>query len=128
MNGGYEPQNQEQYIVNQNPQQDNMKYCKYCGSKIPMDAVICTACGRQVEVLQQMPPQYVAVPVGRVPVARNKWAAFLLCFFLGGLGAHKFYELKPGMGVLYILTLGLFGIGWLVDLIVILCKPNPYYV
>lgn len=110
--------------------QGNTKFCKYCGAKIPMEAVVCTSCGRQVEMLQQAQPQtqYVAVPVGKVPVERNKWAAFLLCFFLGGIGAHKFYELKPGMGVLYIFTLGLFGIGWLVDLIVILCKPNPYYV
>lgn len=129
MDGNYGTQGQ---YVNQAPQQDNMKYCKYCGSRIPAEAVVCTSCGRQVEALQQpqyqAPPQYVAVPVGKVPVERNKWAAFLLCFFLGGLGAHKFYELKPVMGVLYIFTLGLFGIGWLVDLIVILCKPNPYYV
>ena len=125
MDGNYG--NQQQYVVHDMPQQDNTKFCKYCGNKIPMEAVVCTFCGRQVEVLQGA-PQVVAVPVGRVPVERNKWAAFLLCFFLGGLGAPKFYELKPGMGVLYILTLGLFGIGWLIDLIVILCKPNPYYV
>ena len=59
---------------------------------------------------------------------RNKWVALLLCFFLGGLGAHKFYEGKVGMGILYLFTAGLFGIGWFVDLIVLLCKPNPYYV
>ena len=32
------------------------------------------------------------------------------------------------MGIIYILTLGLFGIGLLVDLIVLLCKPTTYYV
>ena len=32
------------------------------------------------------------------------------------------------MGILYIFTLGLAGIGVLVDLIVLLFKPNPYYV
>ena len=31
------------------------------------------------------------------------------------------------MGVLYIFTGGLFSIGAFVDLIVILCKPGPYY-
>ena len=28
------------------------KFCKYCGAKIAFDAVICTACGRQVEMLK----------------------------------------------------------------------------
>lgn len=59
---------------------------------------------------------------------RNKWVAFFLCLFLGGLGAHRFYEAKVGTAILYIFTLGLFGIGWLVDLIIILTRPNPYYI
>ena len=58
----------------------------------------------------------------------NKWIAFLLCFFLGTFGAHKFYEGKIGLGVLYLFTCGLFGIGWLIDWIVILTKPDTYYV
>ena len=59
---------------------------------------------------------------------KNKWVAFLLCLFLGFLGAHKFYENKVGMGILYIFTSGLFGIGWLIDIFVLLALPNPYYV
>lgn len=51
-----------------------------------------------------------------------------MCLFLGFLGAHKFYERKYGMGLLYLLTFGLAGWGWLIDLIVLLGKPNPYYV
>ena len=47
---------------------------------------------------------------------------FVLCLLLGYFGAHKFYEGKVGMGVLYLFTLGLFGIGWFVDLIVLLTK------
>lgn len=64
----------------------------------------------------------------RMPVAKNKWVAFLLCLFLGEFGAHKFYERKYLLGVLYIFTFGLFGIGWLVDVIALLFKPNPYYI
>ncbi len=60
--------------------------------------------------------------------AKNKWVALLLCFFLGVIGAHKFYEGKIGMGVLYIFTVGLLGIGVIIDFFVILFKPNPYYV
>ena len=46
----------------------------------------------------------------------------LLCLFLGGLGAHKFYRKKYGMGILYLFTAGLFGIGVIVDLISIISK------
>lgn len=60
--------------------------------------------------------------------ARNKWVALLLCFFLGFFGAHKFYEGKTGMGILYLFTGGLIGIGWLIDLVTLLTKPNPYFV
>ena len=55
-------------------------------------------------------------------------APFFLCLFLGYFGAHKFYEGRIGMGILYLLTIGLFGIGWIVDIILILMKPNPYFV
>ena len=33
---------------------------------------------------------------------------------------HYFYVRRPGMGILYLFTMGLFGIGWLIDLIRIL--------
>ena len=56
------------------------------------------------------------------------WIAFLLCLLLGYIGAHKFYEGKIIFGIIYILTLGFWGIGILIDLVLILLKPNPYYV
>lgn len=52
---------------------------------------------------------------------KKKWVAFWLCFFLGFVGAHRFYVGKIGSGILYIFTCGLFGIGLIVDLIKILC-------
>ena len=45
--------------------------------------------------------------------------AFLLCFFLGFLGLHRFYVGKIGTGVLMIFTLGGLGIWALIDLIMI---------
>lgn len=124
--------------TNQLDRSENMKYCKFCAALIPADAVICTACGRQVEELRRSDPaptQTVNVysapvehsaPLRRQP--KNKWVAFLLCLFLGFFGGHKFYEGRVGLGILYLFTAGLFGIGWLIDTLVLLFKSNPYYV
>lgn len=116
------------------------KFCKECGEKISAKAVICPKCGCQVEEIAKEAPQIVinnsnqnqnnnnninAFPAGH---AKNKWVALLLCFFIGFLGGHKFYEGKIGMGVLYLFTFGLFGIGVIIDFITILFKPNPYFV
>ena len=48
---------------------------------------------------------------------KSRTVAILLCLFLGTFGAHHFYEGKIGKGILYLFTLGLLGIGVLVDLI-----------
>ncbi|GHU79697.1 hypothetical protein FACS189462_5430 [Spirochaetia bacterium] len=51
----------------------------------------------------------------------KKWiTTLLLCIFLGEIGGHRFYTGKIGTGILMLLTLGGFGIWWLIDLIVIL--------
>lgn len=121
------------------PTDDGMKFCKFCAARIPMDAVICTWCGRQVEPLKS--EQQVIInnscnsntynqntasqPTGQ---KKDKWVAFFLCLFLGYIGIHRFYEGKIGSGIIYFFTGGLFGIGWIIDLIRILCKPDPYYV
>ena len=59
-------------------------------------------------------------------MAKSKWVSFFLCLFLGMFGAHKFYEGRVLLGILYICTGGLFGIGIIIDLIVLFFKPNPY--
>ena len=43
----------------------------------------------------------------------------LLCFFLGGLGIHRFFVGKMGTGILMLITFGGLGIWWLIDLIMI---------
>ena len=51
----------------------------------------------------------------------SRWVAFVLCFFFGILGIHRFYVGKVGTGLLYLFTGGLCGIGWLIDLIMTAC-------
>lgn len=51
---------------------------------------------------------------------RSRLIALLLCLFLGIFGVHRFYLGKIGTGVLYLLTEGVFAIGWLVDLCVLI--------
>lgn len=47
----------------------------------------------------------------------------LLWLFLGGLAGHRWYNQKPtGWNILFILTLGGFGVWWIVDGINILTK------
>ncbi|MBN1456694.1 MAG: TM2 domain-containing protein [Sedimentisphaerales bacterium] len=48
-------------------------------------------------------------------------ACLLLCFLLGTFGAHRFYVGKIGTGILMLITIGGFGIWWLIDMILIIC-------
>ena len=119
--------------------QPGKKICKHCGQQIDKDCVVCPVCGKQVEDLKssQQPvvinntnanTNSVDVKMENRGTEKNKWVAFVLCLFLGLVGAHKFYEGKILVGVVYIFTAGLFFVGWIIDLIAILMKPNPYYV
>lgn len=50
--------------------------------------------------------------------SHNKLIGYVLWIF-GFMGAHRFYFGRPLSGTLYFFTLGLFFIGWIVDLFLI---------
>ena len=142
MDGNQTTQQATQQTTSQTsvPESGEPKFCKECGQKIAKKAVVCPHCGCQVESIgnEGATPQIVInnsnqnsnqnINGGLYRKPKNKWVAILLLIFLGYLGGHKFYEGKAGLGVLYIFTFGLFGIGLIVDFITLLFKPNPYYV
>lgn len=124
------------------------KYCQHCGERIDSECVVCPKCGKQVGRIggendniiinnnvnsssssaSSAAANATAYNRYRRQRPRNKWTAFFLCLFLGIFGAHKFYDGKAGMGILYLCTCGLFFIGWLIDIFAILGRPNPYYI
>jgi len=66
------------------------KYCSGCGVLIHRSAPQCPKCGA---------PQADAVAAGR----KSRVIAIVLALLLGGIGAHKFYLGRIGMGILYLL-------------------------
>lgn len=102
------------------------KVCKNCGSEMPEDAFYCLSCGnafKEQDVEFETIKRKINLQTG---TWKNKWISLLLCVLFGWLGVHRFYEGKAFTGVLYLLTLGFFGIGWLIDIVRIAMKPNPY--
>ncbi|MBC3411259.1 TM2 domain-containing protein [Pseudomonas sp. SWRI51] len=57
-------------------------------------------------------------PNGAVNDTHSKVLGYLLWIF-GFTGAHRFYYGKPITGTIWFFTLGLLGIGWLIDLFLI---------
>lgn len=60
--------------------------------------------------------QYAPVVSGHSEAQHSAVVGYVLWFF-GFFGAHRFYYGKPITGLLYVLTFGLFFVGWILDLI-----------
>jgi ribosomal protein L40E len=87
------------------------KKCRYCGEWVARNCEVCgtplrnewAARGICVEC-NAARQTALAIPTARaLTPPKSRTAAALFALLLGGIGAHKFYLGKPGMGILYIL-------------------------
>lgn len=105
------------------------KTCPFCGAIIDNDAVYCPKCGKQL-IANNSNTDSPNDSTNNEPChscehtgLNEQWLiTILLCFFVGSLGIHRFYNGKIATGVIQILTLGGFGIWLIVDLILIVTQ------
>jgi TM2 domain-containing membrane protein YozV len=85
--------------------QKGQKYCMVCGHETRPEAEICVTCGTRL---------------GYAECEGKSWfVALILSIFVGWFGIDRFYLGKIGTGILKLLTFGLMGIWWLIDIILI---------
>lgn len=106
------------------------KYCDYCGSELPNDQqMVVTAINDDSKTIIN---NYYALPRQTATFSdqnnlhvttsnKSKSIALMLCITLGYLGVHYFYVGKIGIGLLYLLTFGIFGFRWIIDIVRIAC-------
>lgn len=117
-----------------------MRKCEYCGSLVPDDKNKCDACGawcaQEAEKTAQIPSSAPIVPQSPADNAKNNVGTtsdgkfisnkgvlnslviFLVCVFFGMLGLHRFIQGKIFTGILWLITLGLLGIGYFADIVI----------
>lgn len=82
-------------------------FCRGCGKPLHETAPMCPSCGCVQNPPQQgLPQQMQHLSVSETSHQinpKNRVAAILLAFFLGGFGGHKFYLGHWGWGIIHIL-------------------------
>ena len=75
--------------------------------------------GDGTEVFTNSVPVYPNQQYAEACSPKSKMLALVLCFLVGYLGLHRFYVGKYGTGIVWFVTAGCFGFGWVVDIIMI---------
>lgn len=88
-------------------------YISAHASEFPMESINTI----REKLLVMSPEQFAYVTTLSL---KNPVVAFILAFFLGGLGIGRFYIGDILLGVLKLITCGGFGIWWLIDLFIIM--------
>lgn len=111
--------------------------CPVCGA--PLEGEVCTYCGHRLKTstnnstVQSQNANNISFVTNVVNnnsqnisnqvinvSKKNKITALILCVLFGLFGVHRFYVGKIGTGLLYLCTGGLFLIGYVVDIILII--------
>ena len=95
------------------PGQDSAN-CPYCGNTVVIE--------RQADITEQV-NRAVAAQLKNQPqtLSSREWSTTLiLCALFGYFGLHRFYTGQGMWGIALFITSGGFGIGWLVDLFLVL--------
>ncbi len=108
-----------------------MAYCTHCGRPTKKVEIVCDSCRNPVDggvvfcpdcggrMGEGDPPSdhcHVRIVEDR-GTGRDWLTTLLLCLFFGGLGVHRFYTGHVGAGIIQVLTVGGFGIWWLLDVV-----------
>jgi len=114
--------------------------CKFCGEKLAVQQVQAGAAQMQQQapqqqvqpqvVVQQAAPQTVYVSgINPAWPVKSKVAAGVLAILFGGIGVHKFYLGKIGMGILYLLFCwtGIPAVIGLIEGIIYLCADDENF-
>jgi len=106
--------------------------CSNCGAVIEPGQGKCFKCGTFVPQNTSQQGYSAQVNQNTQQAAVTSWmVTLLLNIFLGYMGVHRFYSGSIGIGVVQLITGGMCGVWWLIDLILILCgsyrdgKGNP---
>ena len=113
----------------------NENICPQCGAPLDPSAAECRFCGEKiVRQAPQQPPYAQAQVVYMTGInpswpVKSKIAAGVLAILLGGLGIHKFYLGKVGMGILYLLFCwtGVPAVLGLIEGIIYLCSNDENF-
>ncbi len=92
-------------------------FCRYCGQQISDIDLVCPHCDSKQNFT--IVSSYNSSHISSSNSRKNSEGviAFIVCFFFGVFGIHRFIYGKIGTGLLMLITLGGFGIWWLIDLI-----------
>ena len=92
-----------------------MKYCSNCGAEVEEGQAICLSCGFELKQIKSAKSRGWFDIQNRN--GKERGPAFLFSFFLGGLGAHRFYldaEWKTTMLLIFLAGIPTLGATWII--------------